>query len=387
MRHAEFVVIGGGIVGLATAYHLGLRFGAPVTVLEKERRLAMHQSGRNSGVLHAGIYYKPGSLKARNCRTGKKAMQDFCTAHAIPFELCGKVVVATTPDEVGRLDALYDRAQANGVACRMLERVSDVEPHAVGLRALHVPETGIVDYPLVCRRLAELIIARGGCICTGQEVKHARGGVLSTQDTEYRYRFLINCSGLYADRVARRCGVRPRVQVVPFRGEYYRLRDEAVYLCKGLIYPVADPRFPFLGVHFTKMVGGGVECGPNAVLAFAREGYAKTAVNWRDLGETLTYPGTLKVMACYWRTGLQEVIRSLSKRAYVRALQRLVPAITIQDLRPRAPGVRAQAVARDGSLVDDFLFERHGDAIHVLNAPSPAATAALIIGEQIAAMV
>jgi L-2-hydroxyglutarate oxidase len=381
------LVIGGGIVGLATAYQLGLRRRARVTVLEKEPRLAAHQSGRNSGVIHSGIYYKPGSLKAVNCRAGKQALEEFCARYEVPFERCGKVIVATTKDELDRLDALYERGKANGVQCAMVGQVTDLEPHAAGLRAIHVAETGIVDYRLVCRRLADLVVAQGGRILTNQEVRHCDGDRVVTQDTDYRCSFLVNCAGLHSDTVARMYGLKPDVQIVPFRGEYYRLRDSAARLCRGLIYPVPDPRFPFLGVHFTRMIGGGVECGPNAVLALAREGYSWGKVRWRDLWSLLTNPGVWRIVGRYWRTGVQEMLRSLSRHYYTRSLQRLIPAVRITDLLPREPGVRAQAVSRSGALVDDFLFEKRGSSIHVLNAPSPAATAALNIGKEIAALV
>jgi L-2-hydroxyglutarate oxidase len=359
----------------------------PHSVLEKEAAVAAHQSGRNSGVIHSGVYYKPGSLKARNCRAGKQALEEFCARYGVPFERCGKVIVATRPEELDRLEALYERARANGARCEMVARVTDIEPHAAGLRALHVPETGIVDYREVCRRLEGLIAAQGGAVRKGQRVWRCLPDRVQTQDAEYRCQVLVNCAGLYADTVARMCGIRPKVQIVPFRGEYYKLRPEATRLCRGLIYPVPDPRFPFLGVHFTRMIGGGVECGPNAVLALAREGYARTTVDLRELWATLTNPGVLRIMARYWRTGLEEMLRSFSKRLYTRSLQRLVPAVTAADLLPRPPGIRAQAVSRDGALVDDFLIEQRGRSIHVLNAPSPAATAALTIGQEIAALV
>jgi L-2-hydroxyglutarate oxidase len=389
MRSVETdgLVIGGGIVGLATAYQLGLRRRGRVTVLEKESQLAAHQSGRNSGVIHSGIYYKPGSLKAVNCRAGKQALEEFCARYAIPFERCGKVIVATTKEELDGLDALYERGKANGVQCALVRDVTDLEPHAVGLRAIHVAETGIVDYRLVCLRLAELIREQGGAIHTGQEVRHCDGDRVVTQDTEYRCSFLVNCAGLHSDTVARLCGLKPDVRIVPFRGEYYRLRAGATRLCRGLIYPVPDPRFPFLGVHFTRTIGGGVECGPNAVLALAREGYSRGAVNLRDLWSLIADPGVWRIVGRYWRTGAGEVLRSLSRHYYTRSLQRLVPAVRVTDLQPRPPGVRAQAVSRSGALLDDFLIERRGNFIHVLNSPSPAATAALTIGKEIAARV
>jgi L-2-hydroxyglutarate oxidase LhgO len=390
---ADFLIVGGGLVGLALAHHLGRRFpGARAVVLEKEADLCTHQSGRNSGVIHSGIYYKPGSLKAVNCRKGKEALERFCRDNDIPFDRCGKIIVATGPAELPRLEALYERGKQNGVRCEVIgrEKMHDREPHAAGIRAIHVPETGIVDYRRVCQRLGELIAAAGGTILTGQKVVRAgadgRESWAATADAEYRGRYLFNCAGLYSDRVARLCGVRPRAQIIPFRGEYYLLRPEARHLCRGLIYPVPDPQFPFLGVHFTKMIDGRVECGPNAVLALAREGYAKTQVVWRDLWEIARHPGMRRLARRYWKTGLAEVLRSLSKTWYVHSLQRLVPAVRKRDLLPRAAGIRAQAVLDDGSLVDDFVVERHQNTIHVINAPSPAATACLAIGEQVASL-
>jgi L-2-hydroxyglutarate oxidase len=391
---SDFLIVGGGIVGLSLAYQLTLRHkGSKVIVLEKEPGVGTHQSGRNSGVIHSGIYYKPGSLKAVNCREGKAALEDFCRARGIPFETCGKVIVATSPAEVRRLEALLRRGRENGVNCAMITRreLRRLEPHAAGLQAIHVPETGIVDYKQVCRRLAELVLAGpDNEVRQGEKLVRveAQGGecLAVTEGAEYRCTYLFNCAGLYSDRVARLCGVRPRAQIVPFRGEYYLLRPEARGYCRGLIYPVPDPRFPFLGVHFTRMIDGRVESGPNAVLAFGREGYGKTQVNWQDLRETLAHPGMRKLALKYWRTGVKELMQSLSKAYYTAGLQRLVPAIRRGDLLPRVPGIRAQAITEDGSLVDDFLIERHQNTIHVVNAPSPAATACLTIGAQVAAL-
>jgi L-2-hydroxyglutarate oxidase len=390
----DFLVVGGGIVGLALAYRLGRNYpGSKVIVLEKERRVATHQSGRNSGVIHSGIYYKPGSLKAVTCRQGKEALQAFCREHAIPFELCGKVIVATTPTEVQRLEALYERGRRNSITCRRidLKTLQRLEPHVTGLEALHVPETGIVDFKLVCRRLAELIMAAGNEVRLAQPLvrvaAHAGECVAAAGDTDYRCTYLFNCAGLYSDRVARLCGVRPRAQIIPFRGEYYVLKPEARYLCRGLVYPVPDPQFPFLGVHFTRTIDGGVECGPNAVLALAREGYTKTMVNCRDLAEIIRFPGLRRLARRYWKTGLMELLQSFSKTYYARCLRRLIPAVRKEDLLPRAAGIRAQAITADGSLVDDFLIEKYQNTIHVINAPSPAATACLAIAEQVAALV
>ena len=391
MTAKDVSIIGGGIVGLATAYRLlQERPDLELLILEKEDAVAQHQTGRNSGVLHSGIYYKPGSLKAKNCRAGKAAMVDFCEAENVPYEICGKVIVATDEAEVPTLQMIYERGCENGVDCTMIgpERLRALEPHAAGVQAIHVPETGIVDYRIVCERLAERIRKMGGEIRTGARVE--RIGQANGTNTVYSTtepvstRTVVNCAGLHSDRVAGMTGTKPEVKIVPFRGEYYVLTAEAQSLCRNLIYPVPDPSFPFLGVHFTRMVDGRVECGPNAVLAFAREGYTKTDVNARDLAETLAYPGFLKLAATYWKTGAGEMWRSFSKQAFVRALQKLIPEIRAEHLEPAPAGVRAQAVTRDGQLLDDFLIEESGSVINVCNAPSPAATSALNIGRTIA---
>ena len=388
---ADVAVVGGGVVGLATAYQIAARpAGARVLVLEKEDGLARHQTGHNSGVIHSGIYYKPGSLKALNCRRGKALLEAFCREHALPFETCGKVVVATAPEELPRLDAIAERARANGVAGELVgpERLRELEPHAAGLRALHVPETGIVDYGAVCERLAEEVRVRGGEIVTGAAVLRARSGagevVVETTRGEVRARLAVNCGGLHSDRVLAACGEPRPARIVPFRGEYYELVPEAHRLVRNLIYPVPDPGFPFLGVHFTRTIQGGVECGPNAVLALAREGYRWTDVDLRDVADILGYPGFWRLAARYWRMGSGEVWRSLSKGAFTRALQRLVPEIRASHLRPAEAGVRAQALGRDGALLDDFLIHEAGRVVHVLNAPSPAATSCLSIGAAVA---
>lgn len=390
MEKDDLIIVGGGIVGLATAYRFLQRLpGRRVRILEKEDHLAEHQTGRNSGVLHSGIYYKPGSLKAINCREGMRAMEEFCRAEGVPFEICGKVIVATDESELGRLADIYSRGQANGVRCEQIgpERLHDLEPHAAGIAAIHVPETGIVDYPAVCDRLASRIREAGGVITLNARVRgfQARPDAETVETTagEFSAQQVVNCAGLHCDRVARMSGAHPQVQIVPFRGEYFKLRPEAEHLCRTLIYPVPDPAFPFLGVHFTRMVEGGVECGPNAVLAFSREGYRKLQVNLRDLIGSLTYPGFLRLAAKYWRTGAGEMWRSISKRAFVHALARLVPEIRPEHLDPAPAGVRAQALARDGSMVDDFLIEETERVVNVLNAPSPAATSSLRIGDSI----
>ncbi|MBX3424825.1 MAG: L-2-hydroxyglutarate oxidase [Pirellulales bacterium] len=385
----DLAVVGGGIVGLATAYRYLQRFpGRSLAVIEKEPTLAAHQTGRNSGVLHSGIYYKPGSLKARNCREGKRAMEEFCAAEGIPFDVCGKVIVAVDDTERPRLDGILQRGQANGVRCEMVDaaRLRELEPHAAGVAAIHVPETGIVDYVAVCERLAQRVREAGGEVRTGERVvaiEHNGGVTAFTTRGDVAASCVVNCAGLYCDRVAKLGGHRPGVKIIPFRGEYFLLKPSAHRLVKNLIYPTPDPAFPFLGVHFTRMIDGSIECGPNAVLAFAREGYSRFSINPYDLAESLTYPGFLRLAAKYWRTGAGEMWRSASKRAFVRALKRLVPEIEVGDLESAPAGIRAQAVARDGSLVDDFLIERQGAIVNVLNAPSPAATSALEIGRTI----
>lgn len=386
---SDFLVVGGGIVGLATAYALQERHpGRSVVILEKERALGAHQTGRNSGVIHAGIYYKPGSFKAQFCKAGNASMRAFCREHGVPFLACGKVIVATEAAELPGLQRLYDRGIENGLEVRRLDlpRMREVEPYMAGVAALHVPSTGIVDYRQVVAKLADLVRSRGGEIRFGTRVSKVRGGTAETNAGDFTGRLLINCAGLHSDRLARTAGADVSARIVPFRGEYYELKPEKRHLVRGLIYPVPDPLFPFLGVHCTKMMDGSVHLGPNAVLAFAREGYRKTTVNVRDLGETLVYPGFWKLAARHWRAGFQEMVRSYSRAAFVRSLQRLVPAITEDDVVPSQAGVRAQALRPDGTLEDDFLIVRGANAIHVCNAPSPAATASLEIGKTIASM-
>ncbi|QDT67662.1 L-2-hydroxyglutarate oxidase LhgO [Planctomycetes bacterium MalM25] len=394
---SDLLVIGGGIVGLATAHRYLERFpDAVVRVLEKEAAVAQHQTGHNSGVLHSGIYYKPGSLKAINCREGKKAMEAFCAAEGVPYELCGKVIVAVDEGDLPALEKIFERGQANGVQCERIgvERLAELEPHARGVAAIHVPEAGIVDYSAVCRRLAEILNATEGGVVTGARataVKHSTGEVVvETTTGAFAAERVVNCAGLHSDRVAKLTGATPDARIVPFRGEYFKLRDGAKHLCRNLIYPTPDPAFPFLGVHFTRMIDGPggqnhggknqIECGPNAVLALAREGYGKTTLNLSDLAESLSYGGFLKLAAKHWRMGAGEMWRSVSKRAFVKALQRLVPEITADALEPAPAGVRAQAVLSDGSMVDDFLIDQSDRIVNVLNAPSPAATASLNIG-------
>lgn len=390
MPACDVIVLGGGIVGLSTAWRLRQRHPElSIRLIEKESRLAFHQTGRNSGVLHSGIYYRPGSLRAVNCREGKKAMEAFCQEYGVTFERCGKVIVAVDEAELSNLDRIYERGQANGVQCEVIdaERLKELEPHTAGIRAIHVPEAGIVDYVGVCEKLGELLRDSGTEIQLESRVvgmtQQSGSAVVRTTTGDYESRFVVNCTGLHCDRVTRMSGQEPQAKTVPFRGEYFELVPEARHLCRSLIYPVPDPRFPFLGVHFTRMALGGVECGPNAVLAFAREGYTKRDINLRDLVESLTYPGFIRMAAQNWKTGCGEMWRSFSKAAFVKALQRLIPDIRSEHLEAAPAGVRAQALGRDGKLLDDFLIQETERVVNVCNAPSPAATAALNIGNLI----
>ncbi len=387
----DIAIIGGGIVGMATAMALTQRSRASLIVLEAEDRFASHQTGNNSGVIHSGIYYKPGSLKARNCIQGREALYRFCEQYDIPHERCGKIIVATLPDELPRLEALYQRGLENGLTeIRKLgpEEIKEYEPHSTGLAAIYVPYTGIVDYTQVTQKYAELAQAQGATLQTRARLIGVKqtGNVIILETTagSYETRHLINCAGLHSDRVARMCGLKPELQIIPFRGEYYDIVPERRYLVKNLIYPVPDPRFPFLGVHFTRRVNGSVEAGPNAVLAFKREGYRMTDVSLRDVADYLFFPGFWRMGLKYWKTGFGEFYRSLSKRAFVRALQRLLPELQETDVERGGAGVRAQALSRNGALLDDFAILEAPNMIHVLNAPSPAATASISIGQTIA---
>jgi L-2-hydroxyglutarate oxidase len=392
MTH-DCAIIGGGIVGLATAMTLlRTRPGTRVAVLEKEESVAQHQSGRNSGVIHSGIYYKPGTLKARMARAGNLSMREFCARHEIPFEVCGKLIIATEEPELSLLENLFRRAQQNGLEVERLspEAAREVEPHVRCLAALRLPSTGIVNYGTVARKYAESIRDAGGELNCGTRVEgiRERAGeqVIATDRGEFRARFVVNCGGLHSDRLARRSGCNPGAQIIPFRGEYFALVPERRHLVKNLIYPVPNPAFPFLGVHFTRMIDGTVHAGPNAVLALHREAYSKTSLplrHLRDLRETLLFPGFWKLAAKHWSEGCREMVRSFSKRAFVRSLQKLIPEISEHDIVPCAAGVRAQALRRDGSLVDDFLIVRGRNSLHICNAPSPAATASLEIAREI----
>lgn len=386
----DVAIIGGGCVGLATAYHLSIQHpDRRLVVLEKEAILAAHQTGHNSGVIHSGVFYRPGSMRAVNCREGRRRLLAFCEREGIAYELCGKVIVAVEESERPHLDELERRGRANGVACERIgpARLREVEPHVRGIDALHVLDAGVTDYVAVARRLAERVRERGHDIRTRAGVRAIEwtDGLahLETAAGSIEARYVINCAGLYSDRVARMSGQTPEVQIVPFRGEYYELTPGARNLCHALIYPVPDPSLPFLGVHFTRTHDGRVLCGPSAVLAFAREGYTLSDVNWGELAEILTYPGMMRLAVRHWRSGLEELLRSLSRRAYLRALQRLIPAVADDDLLPAVHGVRAQAVTREGRLLDDFLIHDANGMINVLNAASPAATAALNIGRVI----
>jgi L-2-hydroxyglutarate oxidase LhgO len=388
MQESDLIIIGGGIVGLATAYRFLERFpDKRVTVLEKEASIARHQTGRNSGVLHTGIYYRPGSLKALNCRAGKLAMEEFCQREQIPTLMCGKIIVATDESELPRMEMLLERGKANGVVCERIgpERIRELEPEAAGIAAINVPEAGVVDYGQVARRLAELIQEQGSSVVTSARATGIRRdkdrAIVETTAGEFAGDQIVNCAGLHSDRVTRFSGARPSAMIIPFRGEFYELKKEAQHLVRMLVYPVPDPRYPFLGVHFTRRINGECECGPNAVLAFAREGYRNTTVNLRDLSETLTYPGFWRLALRYWKIGADEMYRSFSKRAFVRALQRLIPAIESKHLDWAPAGVRAQAVGRDGQMLDDFVIDETDRVVNVENAPSPAATASLNIGK------
>ena len=393
-RPYDVAIIGGGIIGLATALQLTRRYPKCRTVvLEKEGRLAVHQTGHNSGVVHSGIYYRPGSHKAQLCVAGVKALVQFCQERDIPYKQCGKVIVATEDSELGSLDEIYRRGTANGVeGLEMIgpERLKELEPHAAGIKAIHVSGTGVVDFTAVAEAYADGVRSNGGEVLVGarvSEIKMSAGAMyLDTQQGTIESRYMINCAGLHADEVARMAGVEPEVRIIPFRGEYFTLTLESRHLVRALIYPVPNPSFPFLGVHFTRGVHGDVEAGPNAVLALAKEGYTKSDISLGDTLGTLSYPGFWAMAAKYWKVGVAEHLRSFSKRIFLRDLQRLVPQVRDRDLGPGGSGVRAQAVDRQGRLLDDFIIQERERAIHVLNAPSPGATSSLSIGDYIAGL-
>lgn len=387
----DVIIIGSGIVGLATALKIKQSYPSlRLLILEKEKDISLHQTGNNSGVIHSGLYYKPGSLKAINCVQGYHQLIAFCENEDIPYELCGKIVVATSVEEVPLLETLYTRGVQNGLeGIKRLtkEGVQEYEPYVNGLGGLHVPQTGIVNYKQVSRHFLLNVQKLNGEIAFGEKVVNVKraGHTIDvvTENRSFQTSLLINCAGLYSDKLARMTGVKTDFKIIPFRGEYYEIKKEKQYLVKNLIYPVPDPNFPFLGVHFTRMIGGGIEAGPNAVLAFRREGYTRTAIDFKEFSETLAWPGFQKVVYKYWRTGLGEMYRSWSKAAFTEALQKLLPDIQEDDLRTGGAGVRAQACDRNGGLIDDFLILEEEGIINVCNAPSPAATSSLAIGDTI----
>jgi len=390
----DIIVIGGGIIGTSVALSLQNKSKLKILLIEAENELAHHQTGNNSGVIHSGLYYKPGSLKAKNCSDGRKLLYEFCEEHEIPFSRCGKIVVATSELELTALDELFNKGIANGlkgIKKLSAEEIKNYEPNATGLAGLFVPQTGIVDYHKVTNKFAQLFSEHGGTIETNNKFLSIQISsdelVVITTKEEYKTKLIVNCAGLYSDRIAKLCSVDPGLQIIPFRGEYYKLKKEKEYLVRNLIYPVPDPRFPFLGVHFTRMINGGVEAGPNAVLALKREGYSKKDFSFADMSKMISYAGFWKMAAKYYRMGFEEFYRSYNKKAFVKALQKLVPEIQENDIQPGGAGVRAQALAPDGKLIDDFRIVETERMVHVLNAPSPAATASISIGRKISEMV
>jgi L-2-hydroxyglutarate oxidase len=391
----DIIIVGAGIVGLATA--LKIKEKSPnkkLLIIDKETSVAVHQTGHNSGVIHSGLYYKPGSLKATNCLTGYHMMVDFCNQHEVPFELCGKLVVATSKEETPLLKGLFARGEENGLqGLKMLSQgeIHEHEPHVNGLEGFFVPQTGIVNYTVVANKMQQLLLSSETSFALGHKVidiKSTSSSIkITTEKDHFEADLLINCAGLYADKIAAMSGANPGIKIIPFRGEYFKLIPEKEHLVKNLIYPVPDPDFPFLGVHFTRMQRGGVEAGPNAVLAYKREGYKKSDISFSEFAETLGWPGFQKVAKKYWKTGLGEFYRSYSKAAFTKALQKLIPEIEAKDLTTGGAGVRAQACDRDGGLIDDFLIHKSERTINVLNAPSPAATSSLSIGDSVADLV
>lgn len=387
----DIVIVGGGIVGLATALNIkNVQPRTKVLIIEKEDKIAKHQTGNNSGVIHSGLYYKPGSLKATNCINGYHKLIQFCKEYEIPFELCGKIVVATNKEQIPLMNNLYERGQQNGLENMKIieaEELKEYEPHVNGVAGIHVPQTGIVDYTRVCEKYVKLIEELDGEIKTGTKVLDIitsdSENIVKTNQGEFFCKVVINCAGLYSDKIARLTEEKLNVKIIPFRGEYYKLIKEKENLVRNLIYPVPDPNFPFLGVHFTRMMKGGIEAGPNAVLAFKREGYKKSDINIAELAESLAWPGFQKVALKYWKTGMGELYRSFSKAAFTRALQSLIPEIREEDLVDGGAGVRAQACDRNGGLIDDFLIIEDKRTVNICNAPSPAATSSLSIGETV----
>ncbi len=392
MATYDFIIIGAGIVGLSTAYKISQSYpDLDILVLEKEDEVAAHQTGNNSGVIHSGIYYKPNSYRAKNCVDGRHQLVDFCEQHGVDYEICGKVIVATEEEDIPRLNNIFETGQINGIeGIKKIDpqEVTEIEPYVTNsVKGIHVPCSGIVDYVGVCQQLRTLIEQNGNRVACGQEVTNInqdKSGLSATTTTDTFYgNYLINCAGLYSDHVAESAGVHPDIQIVPFRGEYYELKPEVEHFVNGLIYPMPNPAFPFLGVHFTKMVRGAVECGPNAVFAFKREGYDKLSFDLEETIETLNFSGFYNLARKYWKMGLDEWYRSFSKRAFVKGLQELIPSIRPEHLKPSPSGVRAMALKPNGEILDDFQFEVTDREIHVLNAPSPAATAGLAIGDEI----
>lgn len=386
----DFAIVGGGIVGLSTGMALSQRYPhAKILVLEKEQSWANHQTGHNSGVIHSGIYYAPGSYKAKFATEGSRSMVEFCREHGIEHEICGKVIVATKKEELPLMDNLFQRGLANGLAIAKIgaEELREIEPHVNGLAAIRVPMAGIVNYKQVCQTFAAMIAKQGGDLHLNTKVirmlETEKGVEIITNQGTFTASFVINCAGLHSDRVAKNAGLKTDMKIVPFRGEYYELKPDKRYLVKHLIYPVPNPAFPFLGVHYTRMIGGHVEAGPNAVLSLKREGYYKSDFNLKDFAEVMTYPGFWKLASKYWKEGMEEMVRSFSKAAFVKSLQELIPEIQAEDLEPAPAGVRAQALKPDGGLVDDFHFIDGKKSIHVCNAPSPAATASIQIGRAV----
>ena len=386
----DLVIIGGGIVGLATAYQISILFPKQrILVLEKENSVGFHQTGHNSGVIHSGIYYKPGSLKANNCRNGISLLKKFCDDQKIKYEMCGKLIVATTKNEINTLNQLYNRGKENGILNLKIiskDQIKEYEPYAVGEKAIYCPETGIIDYSHVCNKLYELISKNGEVACD-QKVHDIiiknQNLIIRTGRSTFETKFVINCSGLFSDKIAQLAGLERSSRIIPFRGEYFMLKKSAQNLVRNLIYPVPNPIYPFLGVHFTRTIDGGIEAGPNAVLAFAREGYSKTSVNIKDMMDYLSYPGFWYMVKEYWLIGLKEYYRSIFKSVFLNSLQTLIPSITADDIEESPSGVRAQALDAKGKLVDDFIIQKTSNMIHVLNAPSPAATSSFSIGDHI----